>query len=45
MEKKLKVLDKKNGNLLIQVICYEEKVYKALKKQFKLTKGVNVVEE
>ena len=45
MTKTLKVLDKKTGNLLIQVICYEYKVYKVLKRQFKLTKGVNVVEE
>ncbi|MCI8394146.1 MAG: hypothetical protein HFH86_01515 [Bacilli bacterium] len=38
------VLDRKSGNVLISVACYDLKVYKMMMKQFKKMRNVNVSE-
>lgn len=42
--KTFNISDKRNGNLLLSVNCYEKKVYKLLLKQFKKVKGINIKE-
>ncbi len=42
--KSFQVLDKRNGNILITVNCYEKKVYKMMLQQFKKVRGINVKE-
>jgi len=42
--KTLKILDRKTGNLLVKITCYDKKTYEKLRKNFNKIKQVNVVE-
>lgn len=42
--KSFNVSDRKNGNLLITINCYDKKVYKLLFNQFKKIRGINIKE-
>jgi len=44
MMKTFHISDKRNGNLLLSVNCYEKKIYRLLLQQFKKVKGINIRE-
>lgn len=45
MKKRIDIVDKKKGNLIYSVICYDKKTFNVMYKQLKKQKQCNIIVE